>query len=91
MLSDGQNEVQVLIESKLSGNHKSEALLFHVSVERKLASVDLWFRHMEIILPVFTGRSETYSSTEDSKVETEDRAALESILIKMSAYIDAFL
>jgi len=90
MLSDGQNEVQVLIESKLSGNHKSEALLFHVSVQRKLASVDLWFRHMEIILPVFTGRSETYSSTEDSKVETEDRAALESILIKMSAYIDAF-
>ena len=89
MLSTSQKEVQVLIENKLSGTDRDEAFLFHVSVERKLASVDLWFRHVEIILPDFTSQSETYSAG-DSKIETENRAVLDSVLIKMSAYIDAF-
>jgi len=92
MLSASQNEVQVLIENKLPGSDKDEAFLLHVSVERKLASVDLWLRHVEkIILPAFAGQVGTYSySREGSKIETENRPDLDSALIKMSAYIDAF-
>jgi len=34
MLSESQREVQSIIESKLSGLEKDDALLFHISVER---------------------------------------------------------
>lgn len=83
MLSEKQKEIQTLIESKLSGLDKDDALLFHVSVERKLASVDLWFQHVLDLTPSFIQYG-TLSSSAESEFD------INSFLVKISAYIDAF-
>lgn len=83
MLSENQKEVQDLIETKLTGLDRDDALLFHISVERKLLSVNLWFRLVEETLPDFMQYG-TYSTDGKSLVD------LESTLIRLSAFIDAF-
>lgn len=91
MLSNKENEVRLIIETRLSGSQLDEALLFHISVERKLESVKFWFQNIETILPDFdqiTSLTYTYSAGED--VPTEKLTNLESTIIKVSAFIDAF-
>ena len=90
MLSEGQKKIQNLIETKLSGNDKDEALLFHVSVERKLASVEIWFENVESMLPDFVVQPGTLSG--DTGVEAQNLTDddVHSYLTRMSAYIDAF-
>jgi hypothetical protein len=83
MLSENQKKVQDLIETKLIGLDRDDALLFHISVERKLLSVNLWFRLVEETLPDFMQYG-TYSTDKRSGID------IESTLIKLSAFIDAF-
>lgn len=90
MLSESQRKIQTLIETRLSNTEKDEALLFHVSVERKLLSIDIWLGEVkENILPVFITQYGTYSTGGRSKTE-EEMVDLDSILVKLSAYMDAF-
>ena len=83
MISTHQNEVQNLIETKLSGLDKDDALLFHVSVERKLASVELWFQNVADMTPSFF----QYGTLDGSNKPEFD---INFYLVKMSANIDAF-
>lgn len=82
MLSENQNEVQNLIESKLSGLDKDDALLFHISVERKLTSVDLWFQNVDAMIPSFI----SYGASDASSSEFD----INTFLVNISANIDAF-
>lgn len=83
MLSESQKEVQIRIESKLSGSDKDDALLFHVSVERKLNSVNLWLQYAAELIPPFI-KPDTFSTGRESIID------MSSFLIRISAYIDAF-
>jgi hypothetical protein len=84
MLSVSQKEVQNLIETKLAGLDKDDALLFHISVERKLTSVDLWFQNVSEVTPSFIQQYGTWSTSDKPEFD------INSFLVKMSAYIDAF-
>jgi hypothetical protein len=84
MLSESHKEVQALIEDKLTGLDKDDALLFHISVERKLASTDLWLQNVVELLPDFIQSSSTSGS--DNRTES----GIDRFLFKTSAYIDAF-
>lgn len=84
MLSESHKEVQTLIENKLSGLDKDDALLFHISVERKLASTDLWLQNVVELLPELI-QSSSMPSSDNRAVFDIDR-----FLFKTSAYIDAF-
>lgn len=88
MLSENEKQVKELIEAKLSGTNQEEARLFHISVERKLEAMRLWFQNVEDLLPDITPTTGTYSTGVYS--ETREPISLESTLNKMSAYIDAF-
>jgi len=83
MLSESQTEVQNIIEAKLSGLDKEDALLFHISVERKLSSVELWFQNVADLAPGFI----QYGTSDASSKSEFD---INSFLIKISANIDAF-
>jgi len=88
MLSENQRQIQSLIETKLMGDDR-EALLFHVSVERKLKSVKLWLENVQTILPDFVPSTGTYS-TGRNETEPQGLTVIESTVVKISAYIDAF-
>ena len=82
MLSENQSEVQNNIETKMSGLDKDDALLFHVSVERKLTSVDLWFQNVDAMIPSFI----SYGASDASSSEFD----INTFLVNISANIDAF-
>ncbi len=92
MLSHNQSQIRILIETGFTGTDKEEALLYHVSVERKLESVKLWFQNVETSLPDVFSIPGTYTSHADAPVIEERREIpnLEPTLIRISAYIDAF-
>ena len=88
MLSTEEKNIRDAIEAKLSGTIKDEAFLFHISVERKLKSVEIWFQNVETILPDFIQATGTARS---GQAVTEGLTPdLESLISKISAYIDAF-
>lgn len=89
MLSENQQLVQSLIETKLRGEDKEKAFLFHISVERKLRAVKFWLDNVQTILPDFVPSTGTYS-TGRSGTEPQELTTIESSVIKISAYIDAF-
>ena len=92
MLSENEKQVKELIKAKLTGTNQEEARLFHISVERKLEAVRLWFQNVEALLPYFAPATDTFSTGVHS--ETKEPISLEPTLIDtintMSAYIDAF-
>lgn len=93
MLSANQNQIRILIETGFTGADREEALLYHVSVERKLESVKLWLQNVETSLPDIFSIPRTYTtSTADEPVIEERRETpnLEPTIIRISAYIDAF-
>jgi len=83
MLSKNQQQIQSFIETKLSDLSKDDALLFHVSVERKLIAVNIWFKLVEDTVPDFIQQG-TYSTNSKPLVD------LESTIIRLSAFMDAF-
>jgi len=93
MVSPNQRQIRVFIENSFTGADKEEALLYHISVERKLESVKLWFQSVETIMPDMFQFPATYTSTADepvSETRTEDISNLEFTIIRISSYIDAF-
>jgi len=93
MLSQNENQIKQHIESSLTGTDKEEAFLYHISVERKLEAVNLWFENVQTILPDVFPFTRTYSTTAERE-EREERVNvlpdMESTIINISAYIDAF-
>lgn len=89
MLSQNEKQVKELIENNLLGNDREKARLFHVSVERKLEAVKIWFRNVETIIPDFIS---TITDTASTGIPTEINPPTnpESTIIRISAYIDAF-
>jgi len=85
MLSETENQVRELIESKLTGTSKEEALLYHYSVERKLRAVELFFMNVKTATPVIF-RSATSTSSEVQP----DPVYYEQTINNISANIDAF-
>ena len=74
MLSANQNQIRTLIETGFTGADREEALLYHVSVERKLESVKLWLQNVETSLPDVFSIPRTYTtSTADEPVIEERR------------------
>jgi len=92
MLSTNENQIRILIETNFTGADREEALLFHVSVERKIESVKLWLQNVEASLPDVFSIPGTYTSHADAPVIEERREIpnLEPAAIRISAYIDAF-
>lgn len=89
MLSESERQIKELIETKVSGANKEEALLFHISVERKLEAVKMWLQNVETIWPDFTTLIGTSSVHLGEKLESKDDS-IEPTIIKISAYIDSF-
>lgn len=88
MLSENEKQLRELIEDKLIGSNKEETRLFHISVERKIEAMRLWFKNVEDLLPDIVTTIGTY--TTGGHLETREPISLESTLNKISAYIDAF-
>ena len=88
MLSENEKQVIELIEAKFTCYNQGETRLFHVSVERKLEAMRLWFQNVEDLLPDIVPTIGTYSTGVDS--ETRESISIGSMLNNLSAYIDAF-
>jgi len=88
MLSENEKQVIELIESKFTYYNQGETRLFHVSVERKLEAMRLWFQNVEDLLPDIVSTIGTYSTGVDSEIR--EPISIGSTLNNLSAYIDAF-
>lgn len=89
MLSQNENSVKELIETRLTGNDKEEALLYHFSVVRKLRAVELFYNNITAFTPKFSATA-TLSASYPSLPPGQQLIDITSFIDDTSAYIDAF-
>jgi hypothetical protein len=89
MISINADKIRDLIETAFSGPEREEALLFHVSVERKAKALILFYELVEKSLPNFVKINSQSTSSLDRK-EAEEIIDIKPLLSEISAYIDAF-
>jgi hypothetical protein len=91
MLSLNENRVKELLETRLTGNHKEEALLYHSSVPRKLKAVQLFYNNITSFTPsFFTTATVSTSASPPNPPPSPPLIDAASLIDDISAYIDAF-
>lgn len=91
MLSPNENNVRELLETRLTGNARGEALLYHSSVLRKLKAVQLFYNNITSFIPsFFTTATASNTATPPNLTPTPELIDAASLIDDVSAYIDAF-
>lgn len=91
MLSQNENRIKELIETRLTGIHRDEALLYHSSVPRKLKAVQLFYNNITSFTPsFFTTDTVSTSASPPNPPPSSQLIDAASLIDDISAYIDAF-
>jgi len=91
MLSPNENRVKELLVTKLYGDHREEALLYHSSVPRKLKAVQLFYNNITSFIPsFFTTATVSTSASPPNPPPSSQLIGAASLIDDISAYIDAF-